>query len=117
MDKEEGLCATGSLQGVMRGSQERPTNPHTGVSWVNKQEEQVAIVRVRGRIPHHSTRLVGGDEQHARRHVIGHEVYPVLRREHGFVDEIAQVAPASTHGCVEHGSDGRGVARNPHVAP
>jgi hypothetical protein len=54
-------------------------------------------------------RFVDGDQQHVRRLVVGHELIPILRREHGLGDELAQVAPARANGGVEDGSDGRSI--------
>jgi hypothetical protein len=54
-------------------------------------------------------RIVNSDQQHVRRHVIGHELLPVLGREHGLIHEPAQVGPARANRSVEDRSDRRSV--------
>ena len=65
-----------------------------------------------GGIADDTFRVVDSDEQHVRRHVIRHELIPVLGREHGLGDEFAQVGPARPHGSVEHRPESRSVPGN-----
>jgi len=68
---------------------------------MNAQHEHLTIGWVNGCTADDSVGFVDRDEQHIRRQVIGQELIPVQRCEHGFRSEVAQVGPARTDGGIE----------------
>jgi hypothetical protein len=110
--EEERFPTTGKAQCVVSGGEENSANPATGVGGMNKEKVHLALRWMNGRVTDDAFGFVDRDQEHIRRYMVGHDLIPVLRREHRLGDELAEVGPVGAYRRVEDSSDGRSVSRD-----
>jgi hypothetical protein len=109
--EQEGGGAAGRPKLAVRRCEQHAPNASTREVGIDEQQVQLSVIGLHGREADDSTALVDGNEQRARRRMVGDELVPVLGREHRTLGRRTEERPAVAHGGIEHVADRAGVLR------